>query len=60
MEDIRRLDKRVDNLQNHFNQASRDIDDIVISSKKVTSRAGKIEELELDKVEPVVKLVVEN
>ena len=60
MEDIRRLDKRVDSLQTHFNQASRDIDDIVISSKKVTSRAGKIEELELDKVEPVVKLVVEN
>jgi hypothetical protein len=41
-------------------QASRDIDEIVISSKKVTSRAAKIEELELDKVEPVVKLVVEN
>ncbi|MEN3975120.1 DNA recombination protein RmuC [Emcibacter sp. SYSU 3D8] len=60
MEDIRRLDKRVDNLQTHFNQASRDIDEIVISSKKVTSRAGKIEELELDKAEPVVKLVVEN
>jgi DNA recombination protein RmuC len=60
MQDIGRLDKRVDALQTHFTQASRDIDEIVISSKKVTGRAAKIEELELDKVEPVVKLVVEN
>ncbi len=60
MTDIGRLDTRVDNLQRHFVQASRDIDEIVISSKKITSRAGKIEELELDKAEPVVKLVAEN
>jgi DNA recombination protein RmuC len=48
MQDIGRLDTRVDNLQKHFLQASRDIDDIVVSSKKITSRAGKIEELELE------------
>lgn len=47
MEDIGRLDDRVRKLQLHFSQANRDIDDILISSAKVTKRGAKIEALEL-------------
>jgi DNA recombination protein RmuC len=46
MEDIGRLDERVRKLQTHFGQASRDIDDILVSSNKVTKRGQKIEALE--------------
>lgn len=46
MEDIGRLDDRVRRLQTHFGQASRDIDEILVSSGKVTKRGQKIEALE--------------
>jgi DNA recombination protein RmuC len=46
MEDIGRLDDRVRKLQTHFGQASKDIDDILVSSNKVTKRGQKIEALE--------------
>ncbi|MCX8281807.1 DNA recombination protein RmuC [Phyllobacterium sp. 0TCS1.6C] len=47
MEDVGRLDDRVRKLQGHFGQASKDIDDILVSSSKVTKRGQKIEALEL-------------
>jgi DNA recombination protein RmuC len=46
MEDVSRLDDRVRKLQTHFGQASKDIDDILVSSGKVTKRGQKIEALE--------------
>ncbi|MEO9339189.1 DNA recombination protein RmuC [Mesorhizobium sp. SB112] len=46
MEDLGRLDERVRKLQTHFGQASKDIDDILVSSSKVTRRGQKIEALE--------------
>ena len=46
MEDVSRLDDRVRKLQTHFGQATRDIDDILVSSSKVTKRGQKIEALE--------------
>jgi DNA recombination protein RmuC len=46
MEDVSRLDERVRKLQNHFGQASKDIDDILVSSSKVTKRGQRIEALE--------------
>jgi DNA recombination protein RmuC len=46
MEDVVRLDDRVHKLQTHFGQAQRDIDDILVSSAKVTRRGQKIEALE--------------
>lgn len=46
MEDVGRLDDRVRKLQVHFGQAARDIDDILVSSGKVTKRGQKIEALE--------------
>ncbi len=48
MEDVTRLDKRVENLQKHFSQASGDIKDIQISSGKITRRGQKIEEIDFD------------
>ncbi|MBL8577981.1 MAG: DNA recombination protein RmuC [Mesorhizobium sp.] len=47
MEDVNRLDDRVRKLQGHFGQASKDIDDILVSSSKVVKRGQKIEALEL-------------
>jgi DNA recombination protein RmuC len=41
-----RLDDRVRRLQTHFGQANKDIDDILVSSSKVTKRGQKIEALE--------------
>lgn len=47
MDDVSRLDDRVRKLQSHFGQATKDIDDILVSSSKVMKRGQKIEALEL-------------
>ncbi len=46
MEDVARVDDRVRKLQGHFGQAAKDIDDILVSTSKVTKRGQKIEALE--------------
>lgn len=43
MGDVGRLDDRVRKLQGHFSQATTDIDNILISTRKVTGRGAKIE-----------------
>ena len=48
MGDIGRLDKRVENLQKHFDQAGRDVLEIATSSGKISNRAERIDELQLD------------
>ena len=48
MEDVSRLDDRVRKLQTHFGQASKDIDDILVSSSKVTKRSQKIEDMDFE------------
>lgn len=53
MEDVTRLDERVRKLQAHFGQASKDIEDILVSSTKVTRRGQKIEALEFAGADPV-------
>ena len=47
MDDIARLDERVENLSKHFKQAGDDIDSIKISSGKISRRIQKIEDIEL-------------
>ncbi len=47
MEDVSRLDERVRRLQGHFGQTAKDIDDILVSTGKITRRGAKIETLEL-------------
>lgn len=47
LEDVGRLDDRVDKLQSHFDQAHKDIRDIRISTDKVTKRGARIDALQL-------------
>ncbi|MDX0279236.1 DNA recombination protein RmuC [Sinorhizobium meliloti] len=47
MEDLSRLDERVRKLQGHFAMTQKDVEDILISSGKLTRRGAKIEALEL-------------
>ncbi len=48
MDDVARLDDRVRKLQGHFAQTGKDVDQILISTRKVTSRAEKIGAVEID------------
>lgn len=52
MDDVVRLDERVRKLQTHFGQAAKDIDDILVSSGKITKRGQKIEALDVIADEP--------
>src|SRR5690606_1988071 len=46
MDDVAGVEERVRKLQTHFGQATKDIDDILVSTSKVTKRGQKIEALE--------------
>jgi len=48
MEDVRRLNNRVLDLQKHFGQAQGDIEKILISTDKISKRGQRIEDLELE------------
>jgi DNA recombination protein RmuC len=48
MEDLGRLDERVRKLQGHFAMSQKDVEDILVSSSKLTRRGAKIEALELE------------
>ena len=50
--DIVRVDDRAAKLQRYFEQANEVLDKLMTSTEKVTKRAGRIGELELEKVEP--------
>jgi DNA recombination protein RmuC len=50
--DIRRLDERVGKLKSHFEQATDDFRQIGISTEKVTRRAEKIDQLQLEDPAP--------
>jgi DNA recombination protein RmuC len=49
MDDVHRLRDRVLALQRHFTQASKDIENILISADKITSRGRRIENVDLAK-----------
>ena len=51
IDDISRLDERVENLSRHFKQAGDDIEQIKTSSGKITRRIQKIEAVELGEEE---------
>ena len=48
MEDVSRLDDRVRKLDQRFGQAQKDVDDILISTSKVTKRGSTISNMEFD------------
>ena len=56
LNDVRLLGERVTKLQTHFNQADADIKNILISTAKITSRAERIEKVELAPVDTVKSL----
>ena len=47
LDDMARLDKRVDNLEKHFNQAVRDVREIRISNDKIGHRGERIVAIEM-------------
>lgn len=58
LKDVGRLRDRVLNLQSHFGQANKDVDDILISADKIAKRGGRIEALEFDERATVAKDVL--
>lgn len=52
--DIGRLDDRTEKLARHFRLAEKDLGELQTSSRKITSRAEKIEELELEEEHQVL------
>ena len=46
--DFARFDERMKKLADHIRQASKDVDDVHISSKKITDRFARIERVELE------------
>ena len=48
MDDVNRLRDRVLKLQQHFGQANKDVEMVLTSSEKITSRGRKIETLDFD------------
>lgn len=56
VEDIGRLDDRIENLSKHFDMASRDIGDIKVSSGKISRRIERIEDLQLGEGEKPISL----
>jgi DNA recombination protein RmuC len=50
MDDVGRVDERVRKLQTHFAQSTKDVEDILVSTAKVTKRGQKIEALEFGEV----------
>lgn len=57
LNDVRLLADRVGKLQTHFNQADADIKNILISTGKITTRAEKIEKVELAPAEEPKALI---
>ena len=53
IDDVSRLDTRVENLNRHFLQAQKDISDIQTSTSRITKRSHKITELEVSSDENI-------
>ena len=53
MEDVSRLDERVRKLAGHFGQAQKDVEQILVSSDKVTKRGTRITDLEFEDVKQI-------
>jgi len=49
--DVERLTTRVGNLDRHFNQARKDVEEILISSEKAAKRAGRLHSFDFEEVE---------
>ncbi len=52
LQDVSRLDQRVQALAAHLGQTTKDVDQILVSTRKITSRGEKIEAMEIEAGEP--------
>jgi len=52
LRDVGLLEQRVQKLQTHFGQAEGDIKDILTSTERISTRAGNIENVELQAIDP--------
>jgi DNA recombination protein RmuC len=50
--DVERLGARVENLDRHFGQAAKDIEEIKISSEKATKRARRLDNFDFEELSP--------
>ncbi len=50
--DFGRFQSRMDNLARHIEQAKNDVDEVHVSSRKISERFARIERVELDALEP--------
>lgn len=50
--DVERLGARVENLDRHFGQAAKDIEEIKISSEKATKRARRLDNFDFEEIAP--------
>ena len=55
--DVERLGDRVGNLDRHFGQAAKDIDEIKISAEKAGKRARRLDTFEFEEVEADANVV---
>jgi DNA recombination protein RmuC len=53
-QDFSRFQERMDKLAAHIGQAHKDVDDVQTSARKITSRFGKIEKVELSGAHPAL------
>jgi DNA recombination protein RmuC len=52
LEDVRRIGERVAKLKSHFGAVGKDLDDVDVSTGKVLTRGGRIEQMEFDAAAP--------
>ncbi len=57
LDDVGRLDDRVENLRKHFGQAEKDIDLISTSSRKISSKVDVIEKIQMEEEDPVEEAI---
>ena len=57
LDDVERLDERVENLRKHFDRADKDIDLISTSSRKITSKVDVIEKIQMEEESSVADAI---
>ncbi len=50
--DVERLGARVENLDRHFGQAVKDVEEIKISTEKATKRARRLDNFDFEEIAP--------
>ena len=59
LDDVRRIGERVEKLKSHFGQAVGDLDQIAISTEKLTRRGMRLEQMELGEDQASTRLAAE-